>query len=113
MSAGVKSRIERTSRPRKLDIESPIRRFDLNNPRREGWKEKSAAQPSAAGLFLRVSPPQLGDVRGKDHDSALGFHVPLRVFRVLQGLPGALHGYRRADLWHDVSDVVAEHLARQ
>src|SRR2546426_12760141 len=107
MSAGVKSRIERTSRPRKLDIESLIRRFDLKQSADGRMERESAAQPPAAGLFLRVSPPQLGDVRGKDYDSALGFHVPFPVFRVLQGLLGALHGDRRDDLSHDVIDVDA------
>src|SRR3989441_3977948 len=113
MSAGVKSRIERTSRPRKLDIESLIRRFDLKQSADGRMERESAAQPPAAGLFLRVSPPQLGDVRGKDYDSALGFHVPLPVFRVLQGLLGALHGDRRDDLSNDVVDVDAEDLAEQ
>src|SRR3989449_4089956 len=114
MSAGVKSRIERTSRPRKLDIKSLIHRFDLKQSGHTGARErKSAADRPAAGLRLRISPPQLVDVRGEDHDPALGFHVPLPVFRVLLHLLRALHGDRRNDLSHDVVHVDAQDLPEQ
>src|SRR3989449_8887261 len=114
MSAGVKSRIERTSRPRKLDIKSLIHRFDLKQSGHTGARErKSAADRPAAGLRLRISPPQLVDVRGEDHDPALGFHVPLPVFRVLLHLLRALHGDRRDDLPHDVVNVDAQDLPEQ
>src|SRR5213593_2135629 len=114
MSVGVKSRIERTSRPRKLDIKSLIHRFDLKQSGHTGVpKGRSAADRPAAGSLLRVSPPQLGDVRGEDHDPALGLHVPFPIFCVLLRLLRALDGDRRDDLSHDVVHVDAEDLPEQ
>src|SRR2546422_7163317 len=57
MSAGVKSRIERTSRPRKLDIKSLIRKFDLKQSA-DGRMERGVPRnrPRPAYFFGSLRP---------------------------------------------------------
>src|SRR2546429_502834 len=91
MSDFVSSRIERTSLPWKSDIRPHIRRSNLKNARRHrGERTAPPRRRPAPTSRLRILPPQLGDVRGQDHDPALERHpVGAEGFEAVRWAPVA------------------------